>query len=74
MTNGTTDYLNQFDPDNLNAGGNGGQFGVEVVTAGDAYQAVNTQDNAFQYGIDADTTTDPFVVQLVGRCRPCSTG
>ena len=62
MTNGTTDYLNQFNPDNLNAGGNGGQFGVEVVTVGDAFQANNTQDNGFQYGVDADTTTAPFVV------------
>ncbi len=26
------------------------------------YQAVNTQDNAFQYGVNADTTTAPFVV------------
>ena len=62
MTNGTTNYLDQFNPDNLNAGGNGGQFGVEIVTEGDAYQGVNTQDNAFQYGVAADTTTGPFVV------------
>ena len=62
MTNGTTDYLDQFDPANLAAGGNGGELGVENITPGDAYQAGNSQENAFQYGVDADTSTDPFVV------------
>ncbi len=62
MTNGATDYLDQFDPDNLAAGGAGGILTAEVVTDGDAYQGVNSQENAFQYGINADATTDPFVI------------
>jgi len=62
MTNGVDTYLEQFDPETLAAGGNGGELGIEVVTTGDAFQGVNTQENAFQYGIDADTATDPFVV------------
>ncbi len=62
MINGTTDYLEQFDEDQIAAGGAAGLFTVEEVTAGDAYQAVNTQDNGFQYGVDVDSTTDPFVV------------
>jgi len=63
MTNGTTDYLDQFDPANLDAGGATGKLSVETVTVGDAYQADNTQDNGFQYGINVDDTSAPFVVQ-----------
>ncbi len=62
MTNGTTDYLDQFDPGTIDAGGATGNLGIDTITAGDAYQGVNTQDNGFQYGINADTTTAPFVV------------
>ncbi len=63
MTNGSTDYLDQFDPALLDAGGASGKLGVTQITAGDAFQAVNSQDNAFQYGIDVDTTSPPFVVR-----------
>lgn len=62
MSNGATDYLDQYDEESLAAGGATGKMGVEVVTAGDAYQGTNTQENAFQYGVNVDDSTAPFVV------------
>ena len=62
MSNGTTDPLDQFDPNALVAGGAAGLFTVEMASAGDAYQANNDQENAFQLGIDVDTNSPPFVV------------
>lgn len=62
MTNGTTDYLDQFDETKLAAGGTSGLLTVEEVTGGDAYTSTNTQDNAFQYGVNVDANSDPFVV------------
>ncbi len=61
MNNGT-DYLTLFDETNMAAGGASGLFTVEQVPAGDAINANNTQEYAFQMGIDADTSTPAFVV------------
>ena len=56
MSNGTTDYLKQYDKDNILAGGATGTLTVIRSTAGDAIKAVNSQDNAFQFGVELDPT------------------
>ncbi len=68
MTNGTTDYLGQFDPVELVAGGTSGLLTVQSVTEGDSWQGNNTQDNAFQLGVDVSEATGPFtaMVQING--------
>jgi hypothetical protein len=67
MTNGSTDYLDQFigdpnDPDRIIFGG---AVGVATVTTtdGDAYQGGNSQDNGFQFGVDVSTATGPYAVR-----------
>lgn len=62
MTNGVTDYLNQFDPNQLTPGGAAGVFTIDQVTAGDAFEAGNDQENAFQFGVAVSTATGPFRV------------
>ncbi len=61
MNNGA-DYLTQYDETNLAAGGASGLFTVELVPSGDAINATNTQEYAFQLGIDVDTSTPAFFV------------
>ena len=61
MANGTTDYLDQYDPTQLTAGGASGKFTVDTVTDGDA--TTNDQDYAFQFGVDISPTTLPFTVR-----------
>ncbi|MEQ9031364.1 MAG: malectin domain-containing carbohydrate-binding protein, partial [Aggregatilineales bacterium] len=62
MTNGTTDYLDMFDPENMTVGGAGGKFTIDAFTDGDAHQAVNDQDYAFQVGVNVDNNSNPFTV------------
>ena len=52
MSNGTTDYLDQYVKDNLIAGGATGTFTVIESTKGDAILGRDKQDNGFQFGID----------------------
>ncbi len=66
--NGTTTWLQQFDDELLAAGGAVGQLTVEAVSSGDASGAANTQEYAFQFGVDAHTSSPPFVVRA--RIRP----
>jgi hypothetical protein len=63
MTNGTTDYLNQFEEDGMVVGGAAGVFTVSEVPAGDATKLKNSQMYGFQLGVDAPST--PF--QVYGR-------
>ncbi|WP_265990643.1 putative Ig domain-containing protein [Larkinella insperata] len=56
-------YLDLFDEDNLIAGGAVGAFSVVNTTPGDAHQALNNQENGFQFGINTDKNTGPFTVQ-----------
>jgi hypothetical protein len=59
MLNGE-DYLNQFDPDNLIAGGAAGVLAVQATSDGDATGALNSQENGFQFGVNQPTV--PFEV------------
>src|SRR5690606_36312776 len=60
---GSTDYLTQFDEDDLSCGGAAGKATLDEVTAGDALEGFNNQDNAFQFGIAVDTNSNPFTIQ-----------
>ena len=62
MVNGSTDYLDQFDPADLTPGGAAGQFTIDNVTAGTARNGLNNQDNGFQLGVNVCTATGPFTV------------
>ena len=57
---GTTDYLDQFDGDNLAFGGAGGKATVEATSSGDARGTINTQQNAFQIGVNVDSNSPAF--------------
>ncbi len=59
---GTTNYLNQFNENNLAFGGAGGKATVETVTNGDALGSANNQDNGFQFGINVNNSSAPFTV------------
>ncbi|MEL6357377.1 MAG: PKD domain-containing protein, partial [Bacteroidota bacterium] len=60
MVNGSTDYLDQFDPDNISAGGAAGKMGFDAIPEGDALGSLNNQLNAFQLGINVDANSNPF--------------
>ncbi|MEJ1222370.1 PKD domain-containing protein [Sediminicola sp. 1XM1-17] len=59
---GATDYLNQYDPENLSFGGAGGKATIDAVDEGNALEGANTQNNAFQFGVNVDTNSAPFTV------------
>ena len=59
---GTTDYLTQFNKNELAFGGASGKATVEVVTGGDSYLANNDQDNGFQVGINVDSNSNTFTI------------
>jgi hypothetical protein len=63
MTNGVTDWLDQFDENFLAAGGAAGLFTVEQVTEGDALGASNDQEHGFQFGVAVDSASEVFSVR-----------
>jgi len=56
-------YHNQFEENNLIAGGTAGAFSIVAVSAGDALASGNNQKNAFQFGINVSSGTGPFTVK-----------
>jgi hypothetical protein len=62
MSDGSTDYLQRFDPRAMTAGGAAGVLTVDAVSEGDALGPGGTQDNGFQVGLDVGPATAPFVV------------
>ncbi|GAL85257.1 Kelch repeat-containing protein [Sporocytophaga myxococcoides] len=62
MSNYKTDYLNMYDPYNMVAGGAAGALTLEAVTPGDAFEDINTQMNAFQFGINVDKFSGTYMV------------
>ncbi|MGV3505119.1 MAG: malectin domain-containing carbohydrate-binding protein [Adhaeribacter sp.] len=63
MSNGNSTYTNQFTESNLIAGGAVGAFSVVEVPSGDALGSLNSQQNAFQFGINVDASQGPFTIQ-----------
>ncbi|WP_435361659.1 malectin domain-containing carbohydrate-binding protein [Haloarchaeobius sp. DFWS5] len=53
MTNGADDYQSLYDPEQMTAGGAAEVLTVDAVTTGDAHQSTNSQEYAFQVGVDA---------------------
>jgi hypothetical protein len=51
MTNGSTDYLNQYDQANMVVGGAAGILTIAPVPAGDALKRINTQRYGLQFGV-----------------------
>ena len=64
MTNGTQDYFGLIEDagDELIYGGTAGLFTDPSVGPGDAYQAVNTQKNGFQFPVRVNSNTGPFTI------------
>ena len=64
MTNGSTDYLTQYDPGTGIFGGTAGLVTIPDVSEGDALNGQNDQENAFQFGINVSSATPPFEVSV----------
>ena len=65
MSNGVSDYLTLYKKENLVAGGAIGAFTIDKVSAGDAKGNFNNQDYAFQFGVNVNSRTGPFMVRGV---------
>ncbi|MBB6429242.1 Kelch repeat-containing protein [Algisphaera agarilytica] len=63
MANGSTSYLDQFDFANLTAGSAAGVLTIDAVDAGTALGNANTQNNAFQFGINLNADSSPVTIQ-----------
>jgi hypothetical protein len=57
MSNGVTNYNDMFDPRNMTVGGAAGVLTVAQVPPGDPTGSGNSQQYAFQYGVNADPAT-----------------
>lgn len=65
MTNGSSDYLDQFDTQNGIFGGTAGLVTFPTVSEGDALGNQNDQENALQFGVDVTSSTAPFIVEVL---------
>ena len=63
MTNGTSNYASLFDPLKVTAGGAAGVFTIDSALAGTAKGAANSQQQAFQFGVNVGGATGPFVAR-----------
>ena len=63
MTNGETDYLLQYNPENMTAGGAAGKLTVDDVPGGTAGGSTNSQLYGFQFGVNVSGETEPFFVR-----------
>ena len=64
MTNGTDDYLNLYDFNELIPGGTAGLFTITNVSEGDATGGTNTHRNGFQMGVNVSSASGPFTVRV----------
>ena len=62
MSNNLTGYLQQYDLQNLIAGGAVGALTVVSVSPGDALGNLNNQQNGFQFGVKAIAAAGPFTI------------
>jgi len=60
MSNGTSNYEALFDVNKLTAGGAAGVLTIDNASLGTARGATNSQDQAFQFGVNVSGATKPF--------------
>jgi hypothetical protein len=60
MTNGASNYASLYDTTKLTAGGAAGVLTLDDLGAGDALGSLNTQQQAFQFGVNVAAATGPF--------------
>ena len=60
MTNGSTNYLDQFDLDQMTISGAAGVVTVDTVPKGDPLRDLNTQEFAFQFGVNVGPSSPTF--------------
>jgi hypothetical protein len=61
MTNGSSNYASLFDPSKLTAGGAAGVLTIDSAMSGTAKGAADSQQQAFQFGVNVGAATTPFV-------------
>lgn len=59
MTNGVNDYESLFDTTKLTSGGAAGVLTMDMINEGDATGSLNTQEQAFQFGVNVASATTP---------------
>ncbi|WP_425397843.1 malectin domain-containing carbohydrate-binding protein [Aeoliella sp.] len=59
MTNGIDDYESLFDTTQLTSGGAAGVLTMDMISEGDATGSLNTQEQAFQLGVNVASATSP---------------
>ena len=59
MTNGTDNYADLYDPSGVTAGGAAGVFTIDNISEGDATGSLNTQEQAYQFGVDIASANTP---------------
>ncbi len=59
---GNTDYLSQFDLENISFGGAAGKASIDLIPKGTAKGANNNQAYGFQFGVNVDNTSNPFTI------------
>ena len=64
MADGTTDYLDLYDPAVIIAGGAAGLLTLDGAGPGDAVGTADTQETAFQFGVATSSGTAPFTVAV----------
>lgn len=65
MANGITDYLTQYNINQMTIGGAAGVLTIDNVPSGDALATLNSQQYAFQLGVNVQNVTTPYTL----RCR-----
>lgn len=61
-SNGSADYLTQFDENNMSFGGAAGKASIDLVPSGDAIGNKNSQQYGFQFGVNVDNTSPIFTI------------
>ncbi|MBC7784376.1 MAG: choice-of-anchor D domain-containing protein, partial [Burkholderiales bacterium] len=62
MNNGQANYADLYDPSKLTAGAAAGVFTLDEINSGTAFGSTNTQQQAFQFGIDFDQNSTGVVL------------
>lgn len=63
MAGDNVDYLDRFIPEDMTPGGAAGKFTIDNVSAGDAQGPRNSQDNAFQLGVNVSQATGVWTLR-----------